>query len=131
MDTHDARLADLRRQLLTRREALQTEVGDAGAAQRGDDSFAAHAGEVPDSGDASVATHEVDLRQAEIGRDLDELRAVEAALARLDAGEYGDCVDCGMEIPAERLAVAPQAERCVPCQTAFEARHGSGAGPSM
>jgi len=38
-----------------------------------------------------------------------------AAQARVVAGEYGRCVDCGSDIPAERLAVRPMATRCVVC----------------
>ncbi len=44
-----------------------------------------------------------------------ELRQVEDALARLDAGTYGVCANCGRRIPAARLKVRPFAELCVPC----------------
>ena len=43
------------------------------------------------------------------------------ALARLDAGTYGSCVDCGKPIPAERLEFRPEAARCLADQEAFEA----------
>jgi len=39
-----------------------------------------------------------------------------AALAAIDAGTYGICVDCGAEIPEGRLRVLPDSVRCVPCQ---------------
>mgnify|MGYP003347941831 CR=1 FL=1 len=41
-------------------------------------------------------------------------RAAEAA----SRGEYGICIDCGEPIPAARLEVVPDAERCTPCQQA-------------
>jgi DnaK suppressor protein len=41
---------------------------------------------------------------------------VREALARLDAGTYGQCVDCGQQLPDERLEVRPEAARCVSCQ---------------
>jgi RNA polymerase-binding transcription factor DksA len=44
-----------------------------------------------------------------------ELRQVENALARWDAGTYGICTNCGRSIPAARLEVRPFAELCVPC----------------
>lgn len=44
-----------------------------------------------------------------------ELQQVDAALARLDAGDYGVCADCGRPIPAERLEVRPFATHCVSC----------------
>ena len=31
------------------------------------------------------------------------LRLIDAALSRMDAGTYGACVDCGDDIPIERL----------------------------
>jgi RNA polymerase-binding transcription factor DksA len=46
---------------------------------------------------------------------------VSRALERLDAGSYGQCVDCGNPMPEERLDAKPDAERCVPCQQRFEA----------
>jgi len=49
-----------------------------------------------------------------------ELGAFEEALARLDAGQYGECKDCGATIPEARLAAYPTALRCIACQTVFE-----------
>ncbi len=46
---------------------------------------------------------------------LQELRMIEAALARVAAGEYGVCVACGAAISEERLAVVPHAPRCRHC----------------
>lgn len=46
---------------------------------------------------------------------------VKEALARVDAGTYGRCVDCGKELPAERLEARPEAARCVDCQQRAEA----------
>ncbi|MFE6996196.1 TraR/DksA family transcriptional regulator [Microbacterium sp. NPDC057659] len=48
----------------------------------------------------------------------DELRQVDDALARVDAGTYGICVGCGQPIPAARLEVRPFADRCVTCAEA-------------
>lgn len=44
-----------------------------------------------------------------------ELVRVNDALARLEAGRYGQCTRCGAEIPAARLAAVPQAEHCNAC----------------
>ncbi|GAA3908183.1 TraR/DksA family transcriptional regulator [Microbacterium invictum] len=44
-----------------------------------------------------------------------ELRQVEDALSRMDAGTYGRCADCGRPIPAARLTIRPFAQLCVPC----------------
>ncbi|MEE6387890.1 TraR/DksA C4-type zinc finger protein [Microbacterium paraoxydans] len=44
-----------------------------------------------------------------------ELRQVDEALVRMDAGTYGICAHCGRPIPPERLEVRPFAEYCVAC----------------
>ncbi|BDZ63630.1 TraR/DksA family transcriptional regulator [Agromyces mangrovi Wang et al. 2018] len=49
------------------------------------------------------------LREAE-RRELEE---IDAAFARLEAGTWGTCVDCGRRIPVGRLRVRPEAARCV------------------
>jgi DnaK suppressor protein len=52
--------------------------------------------------------------------ELVELQAIEDALKRIQEGVYGLCLSCGVPIPHERLHAAPQALRCVACQTKFE-----------
>ena len=52
----------------------------------------------------------------------EDLRAVERAEARLEAGTYGLSVESGARIPDERLEVRPTAERTVEEEAALE--HG-------
>lgn len=40
---------------------------------------------------------------------------LQAALARIDDGTFGDCLDCGEPIPDERLALDPTVPRCLDC----------------
>ena len=47
-------------------------------------------------------------------RQLD-LQRVEMALRRVREGDYGYCIECDEEIPDQRLAIDPMAERCVRC----------------
>lgn len=47
-----------------------------------------------------------------------------AALARLDDGTYGVCVDCGEKIAEARLEFRPEAARCLSCQEKFEEAEG-------
>jgi len=61
--------------------------------------------------------------QAEQERDVDELRQIAAAKERMDRGQYGQCVDCGIDIALARLEVQPAALRCVPCQEQYERTH--------
>jgi RNA polymerase-binding transcription factor DksA len=44
-----------------------------------------------------------------------ELDQVNQALARLDAGEYGVCMDCEEPIPEARLKALPYATLCIQC----------------
>jgi DnaK suppressor protein len=49
------------------------------------------------------------------------LARITDALARLDKGTYGICVDCEEPIAAARLKALPFAERCRDCQESREA----------
>ncbi|NNE87336.1 MAG: TraR/DksA family transcriptional regulator [Silicimonas sp.] len=40
---------------------------------------------------------------------------IDAALLRLDEGEFGYCVDCGEEIAPKRLELDPTTPNCVSC----------------
>ncbi len=50
------------------------------------------------------------------------MRLVDDALARLDNGTYGLCIDCGTEIDAARLKAIPYAALCLKCQSKREQR---------
>ena len=44
-----------------------------------------------------------------------ELVKISAALQRLDSGDYGICVECGLPIRPGRLEVYPYADECIDC----------------
>ncbi|WP_306154510.1 TraR/DksA family transcriptional regulator [Roseovarius sp. MMSF_3281] len=44
-----------------------------------------------------------------------ERQKLEAALARMDEGDFGYCEDCGDEIATGRLELDPGVTRCVDC----------------
>jgi DnaK suppressor protein len=52
----------------------------------------------------------------------DTLQRVQEALVRLDAGEYGYCVECDGEISEIRLKALPFAVRCTTCEELHERR---------
>ena len=56
------------------------------------------------------------LRQAVAARR--KLEDVEEALARLAAGSFGRCEQCGSDIPPGLLALIPEARYCPRCDTA-------------
>lgn len=44
-----------------------------------------------------------------------ERQRLTAALARLEAGEYGECLDCGEPIAPKRLDLDPAVPLCISC----------------
>ena len=55
------------------------------------------------------------MAQAVDARRAARLRAVEAALSRLESGEFGWCEACGEHIGVKRLDLDPTLVRCVGC----------------
>lgn len=54
-----------------------------------------------------------------------ELQQIDAAIARIEAGEYGVCRDCGQEIDPRRLVALPYALLCTECATRRERKPGT------
>lgn len=48
-------------------------------------------------------------------QDLAELRQIDAALVRIEAGAFGICVKCGGQISDDRLRVLPATPLCKAC----------------
>lgn len=78
-------------------------------------------GDFKDEADA-LAQHAV--ADAGVERDWRELHGIRTALARLDQGVYGVCVDCDESIAPARLSAQPAAIRCLACQAAAESPGG-------
>src|SRR3954454_4221218 len=103
--------ADL--EVRTQLEAERTAVVDqlASIPGRGDGPEAFDDG-FADSGQVAA---EVGEAWALAGKLEEQLRDVERALARLDAGTYGQCERCGQPIGDQRLEAMPTASRCINC----------------
>ena len=56
------------------------------------------------------------LREREQGL----LSKIDAALEKIDAGEYGECTSCGEDIGVKRLKARPVAELCIECKSEQE-----------
>jgi len=54
-----------------------------------------------------------------------EILQIDAAIARLEAGEYGLCRDCDQEIDPRRLEALPYALLCTECATRRERTPGT------
>ena len=76
----------------------------------------------PDQHLGDVATETFD-RELDAGLEENAehvLAAIDAALARIDAGTYGTCERCGNPISEERLDAIPYATLCIDCQRRAE-----------
>lgn len=55
------------------------------------------------------------MMKAADSRRAKEIRRIDAALKRVEEGEYGWCVECGEAIAPKRLEADPAAPRCAEC----------------
>jgi DnaK suppressor protein len=116
----EQRLA-LEQQLRQRRAAVLAELRSETHADDGTMRLPSHRDET----DAEI-TFELDaVDLAQSLRDDAELKRIDAALARLADGSYGECPDCGDPIDAARLHAEPTALRCTNCQIRFERTHAA------
>jgi RNA polymerase-binding transcription factor len=54
-----------------------------------------------------------------------EIQQIDAAIQRIDAGEYGVCRDCGQDIDPRRLGALPYALLCTECASRRESAPGA------
>jgi len=62
----------------------------------------------------------LELRNRDRERKL--IKNIDKMLARIDAGDYGYCDKCGVEIGLSRLEARPTATLCIDCKTLDEIR---------
>ena len=62
----------------------------------------------------------LELRNRDRERKL--IKKIDETIARIDAGEYGYCESCGVEIGLKRLEARPTATLCIDCKTLDELR---------
>jgi len=84
------------------------------------DGRAGRPAEVGDIGDDSEAGSQEALDFALLQRKAEALSRIDEALGRIDAGEYGDCLECSVEISEQRLRALPFAVRCTACEERHE-----------
>lgn len=76
-----------------------------------------------DSGplDRNSTEQALELSNDEVVDQLDvsgreQLMQINSALERMEGGTYGECMECGKQIPEGRLKALPFAMRCVKCE---------------
>lgn len=88
----------------------------------GEPGLANHFEEVREQAEASVQT---DMDIGQLQHEMDELRAIDGALARAAAGSYGVCTRCNSHIAPQRMRAMPAAEMCLDCQKMLEQQRQS------
>lgn len=105
-------LAGFRSRLLARRAELRQQLSNLTAEQR----------RVPEPLNPDFEEQATQRENDEVVDALHEgaqaeLRAIEQAIHRLEAGTYGRCTRCGGSIEAKRLQALPHTSRCSRCAT--------------
>lgn len=77
-------------------------------------------GDVPDANDEASRTMSRRIL-LEIGdKSHETIKLIDEALDRVENGNYGECEECGEDIPVKRLELLPYAKFCVECQERME-----------
>ena len=106
-------LAQRRAELEAQRDHLRAEIASQGAAPDSDEVvFADDAG----FADRSHSTEERSRAISVVRALRSNLRDVDRALAKIEAGTYGTCERCGRAIGDERLDALPWALLCIDCK---------------
>lgn len=104
-------IPDLRRKLLDERTALQ-DTGNVSAESRKpvalDQTSVGRLSRMDAMQQQAMALATERRRKVALAR-------IDAALARIEAGDYGWCVQCGEAIAPKRLALDPATPTCVAC----------------
>jgi RNA polymerase-binding transcription factor len=115
-----SRYEELKRALEERRRQIDSSIRGQLASVREERAATEHVGSLDDSEVADVDVQE-DIEVALMQMRLETIDRIGAALARLEAGQYGRCIECGDDIAEARLRALPFAVRCVDCEEGREA----------
>ncbi|MGA8792176.1 TraR/DksA family transcriptional regulator [Candidatus Binatus sp.] len=119
----DARLKNLGKLLARAREQALARVRVLRKEEQDD------AVELPaDDLDVARSLEDIETDAGLIERYEYQLKAIDAALSRLERGRYGICEKCKEEIPIERLKAVPFAAYCIDCQKKRNERRRPGEG---
>ena len=116
---HTIRTADLKRMLDDRRREVRADLRSRVRGSRSDRSS-----DVREDLERADASTQGDIELALVQMSLQTVARIDDALARLDAGKYGSCLECAREISEQRLRALPFAVRCQACEERREQDHG-------
>ena len=99
----------LRDQLQEERERVREQLNNLGRGDAADLDFDEN---FADSGQVTAERGEVDALSGQLNETLQD---IEDALAKFDAGTYGECESCHQRIPEARLEAMAAARLCIDC----------------
>lgn len=85
----------------------------------------------PDALDEVQNAAERELAIRNLDRETKLLNQVRLALARIDDGSYGTCLNCEEEISPRRLQAVPHAAFCIACQELADRQREEGSVESL
>ena len=110
----------IRANLEKRREVILSKISEEPPLQGSDDITRG------DSLDIASSARDREITFMLKSRELDELRAIEDAIERIDRDDYGICASCEDPIEIKRLEAIPWARFCRSCQEEMENRKTAG-----
>ena len=113
---NDDQVAHFRNILQTWRQELMEEV------DRTVHNMQKEAANFPDPNDRATQESEFTMELRARDRERKLIKKIDESLAALDAGDYGYCELCGVEIGIRRLEARPTATLCIDCKTLDEIR---------
>ncbi len=106
-------LEHARAELIKRKRELEVQLAELSAESFSDN-------QVKDPGDEAISSAMDALRESLKETEHDEYTRIMQALAMIESGSYGVCIDCDQPIKEKRLKYYPNATRCLVCQEKFE-----------
>lgn len=105
------KIKSYRDRLLARRENLFGQVMEAESYSRERDAEATQ-----DPADMAANSYNKELLFSMSNNDRLLLEMIDEALERIEAGAYGECINCGEAVQEKRLEAVPWARYCLKCQ---------------
>jgi DnaK suppressor protein len=100
------------------RAVLRTRAAELSQALRRREEISVEA--AADAMDQTLLAVERDMEIENLDRGYKLLRQIQAALGRINKGNYGQCLKCEAEILPNRLQAVPWAAFCVGCQESVD-----------
>jgi DnaK suppressor protein len=109
-------LAGLKEKLLQEKAEIEEEIGRIAKPTKDAAGFDINFNEIGTDEDENASEVEEYTDNLALESALEkQLKDVEEALEKIEAGNYGKCENCGANIPMERLMAYPAAKKCLNC----------------